>query len=341
MTQAQQPEALRIADNLNENADLDAAEGGNPAVCKLERDAAVLLQTQHYRILELEGSVTHLDNVYSAAMRKVVELEQGKCLLQIAEPAAPQAVQPVAPQLKANCYSDDNGDYWRDCPDDCDFVEGLKVGDTYELQASIRAWSETFRVTKAPDETSDDYEVELVSSDAPAHPAEGVPTSSDLRERLARLEAGCNAHTTPTVYEAIADSKAALDELDEARQRVGISLAATQPAAQAVPVLYVSKGQLDNHRDPDGVDTDGAGRYLPARKTPKGNFTAPLYERPAPAAQGLEAKDAARYRFIKKHSLILSGGTREFGWPISPFGVECDRYIDKELAAQAKQGGAT
>ncbi|MEG1203558.1 MAG: hypothetical protein RSD82_15460, partial [Comamonas sp.] len=56
--------------------------------------------------------------------------------------AAPQAVQPVAPQLKANCYSDDNGDYWRDCPDDCDFVEGLKVGDTYELQASIRAWSE-------------------------------------------------------------------------------------------------------------------------------------------------------------------------------------------------------
>lgn len=92
--------------------------------------------------------------------------------------AAPQAVQPVAPQLKANCYSDDNGDYWRDCPDDCDFVEGLKVGDTYELQASIRAWSETFRVTKAPDETSDDYEVELVSSDAPAHPAEGVPAQA-------------------------------------------------------------------------------------------------------------------------------------------------------------------
>ena len=134
MTQAQQPEALRIADNLNENADLDAAEGGNPAVCKLERDAAVLLQTQHYRILELEGSVTHLDNVYSAAMRKVVELEQGKCLHQIAEPAttesvlidgtayvvhaevaaellrlhielqtAPQAVQPAVPVLFVSC----------------------------------------------------------------------------------------------------------------------------------------------------------------------------------------------------------------------------------------------
>jgi uncharacterized Ntn-hydrolase superfamily protein len=79
----------------------------------------------------------------------------------------PAAAQQAVQVIKANCYSDDNGDYWRDCPDDCDFVDGLKVGDTYELQASIRAWSETFRVTKAPDETSDDYEVELVSTDAP------------------------------------------------------------------------------------------------------------------------------------------------------------------------------
>lgn len=87
---------------------------------------------------------------------------------------APQAVEPV----KANCYSDDNGDYWRDRPDDCDLVEGLKVGDTYELQASIRAWSETFRVTKAPDEESDDYEVELVSSDTPTFSA---PQAQDVQ----------------------------------------------------------------------------------------------------------------------------------------------------------------
>lgn len=84
------------------------------------------------------------------------------------------AVQQGVQQIKANCYSNDDGDYWRDCPDDCDFVEGLKVGDTFELQASVRSWSETFRVTRAPDETSDDYEVELVSSDAPlaTHPTQ-------------------------------------------------------------------------------------------------------------------------------------------------------------------------
>lgn len=40
-------EARRLANALIDNADLDAAEGGNPVVCKLERDAAALLRTQH------------------------------------------------------------------------------------------------------------------------------------------------------------------------------------------------------------------------------------------------------------------------------------------------------
>lgn len=40
----QQPNALRLADALIENADLDSAEGGNPAVCKLEWDAAAELR---------------------------------------------------------------------------------------------------------------------------------------------------------------------------------------------------------------------------------------------------------------------------------------------------------
>jgi hypothetical protein len=108
-----------------------------------------LLAAQAARIAELESQLEAIGAGGVEPLRKPA--------------AAPQAVQVI----KANCYSDDNGDYWRDCPDDCDFVDGLKVGDTYELQASIRAWSETFRVTKAPDETSDDYEVELVSTDAP------------------------------------------------------------------------------------------------------------------------------------------------------------------------------
>lgn len=56
--------------------------------------------------------------------------------------------------------------------------------------------------------------------------------------------------------------------------------------------------------------------------------------------------DAERYHFIKRHRLILSGGTEKFGWPIAPFGDECDRYIAQELAAErapqvaAKNGGA-
>lgn len=69
----------------------------------------------------------------------------------------------------------------------------------------------------------------------------------------------------------------------------------------------------------------------------------------APAAPAVDAgtlRDAEHYRFIKRHRLILSGGTDTFGWPIAPFGDECDRYIAKELAAeraaaaQVKEGGA-
>ena len=70
----------------------------------------------------------------------------------------------------ANCYSDDDGDTWRDCPDDCEFVEGRALGEEFELQASIRSWAEVFRVTKVPDETSDDYEVEPVSIRTTAAP---------------------------------------------------------------------------------------------------------------------------------------------------------------------------
>lgn len=46
----EKPYPLELADALDANADLDAAEGGNPTVCKLERDAAALLRTQHAAI---------------------------------------------------------------------------------------------------------------------------------------------------------------------------------------------------------------------------------------------------------------------------------------------------
>ncbi|WP_313329806.1 hypothetical protein [Comamonas sp.] len=63
----------------------------------------------------------------------------------------------------ADCYSDDDGDTWRDLPSDIDFVQGRKLGEEFGLQASVRSWPEIFRITKVPDENDDDYEVEAVS----------------------------------------------------------------------------------------------------------------------------------------------------------------------------------
>lgn len=54
-------------------------------------------------------------------------------------------------------------------------------------------------------------------------------------------------------------------------------------AVEQAPVLYVSKGQLDNHRYPEGPESSNAGRYLPCRITPAGKFTTPLYAAPQQA----------------------------------------------------------
>src|SRR3546814_5781379 len=40
------------------------------------------------------------------------------------------------------CYSDGDGDTWFDCPDDAEFTQGRKVGDTYEVQRSEEHTSE-------------------------------------------------------------------------------------------------------------------------------------------------------------------------------------------------------
>lgn len=60
-------------------------------------------------------------------------------------------------------------------------------------------------------------------------------------------------------------------------------LQAASSAPAAVPVLYVSPGQLENNLDPESAE---GGRYLPARKTPAGKFTQPLYTLAAAPAQG-------------------------------------------------------
>ncbi|WP_120967362.1 hypothetical protein [Comamonas sp. lk] len=61
-------------------------------------------------------------------------------------------------------------------------------------------------------------------------------------------------------------------------------------AAEQAPVLYVSKEQLDHHRDPDGPDSLNAGRYLPSRITPAGKFTTPLFAVPQAQAGALDAE---------------------------------------------------
>lgn len=89
----------------------------------------------------------------------------GRLAGQIADHIDALAQQPKAAVKRptADCYSADEGDTWHDCPDDILSVHGLKVGDEYEVLASVRAWTERYRVIKAPDDTSDDYEVERVT----------------------------------------------------------------------------------------------------------------------------------------------------------------------------------
>lgn len=52
-----QDEALRLARELDENADLDASEGGNPDVCALEWAASRELRRLHARVQELEAQM--------------------------------------------------------------------------------------------------------------------------------------------------------------------------------------------------------------------------------------------------------------------------------------------
>lgn len=100
---------------------------------------------------------------------------------------------------------------------------------------------------------------------------------------------------TRRVIEALHENgdPVSVDAAEEMERLRALLAGVSAPAAQAVvqtPVLYVSKGQLDNHRDPDGPESAVAGRYLPARITPAGKFTTPLFAVPqAPAADALDA----------------------------------------------------
>ena len=80
-------------------------------------------------------------------------------------------------------------------------------------------------------------------------------------------------------------------------------------AVEQAPVLYVSKGQLDNHRDPDGPESFNAGLYLPARITPAGKFTTPLFAAPQAQADARDADDAELIKWLSDQYLAA-----DFQW---------------------------
>lgn len=77
------------------------------------------------------------------------------------------------------------------------------------------------------------------------------------------------------VHEAMAEFDKSLPHSHA--QAIADAILRLTPARQSQPVAYVSPGQLAAHTDAEGE----AGRYLPVRKTPVGNFVQPLYAAPA------------------------------------------------------------
>lgn len=77
-------------------------------------------------------------------------------------PEAAQMIEVTLEALEPDAYSNCEGDYWTEHPADIDFVDGLSVGDEYELTVALNAWEEAYRVVKIPDDDSDDYEVERI-----------------------------------------------------------------------------------------------------------------------------------------------------------------------------------
>lgn len=115
--------------------------------------------------------------------------------------------------------------------------------------------------------------------DAQAAPA-AVAVPNTCRDTF-RFGGRCEKHICPKPCQQCA----ALAANPEATED---SSAGDLAEVRAEPVIYVSRGQLENHTDPE---SDG-GRYLPARRTPLGLLNYPLYT--APQAQPADALDASR-----------------------------------------------
>ncbi len=104
--------------------------------------------------------------------------------------------------------------------------------------------------------------------------------------------------------------------------RLHIELQTAPQAVQpAVPVLFVSREQLESHTDHLASE---AGRYLPARKTAVGKFTMPLYAHPAEEVPAPEMNEDGYLPcpFCGSHRVSLSTGQTGDGTPWHY--VECE-----------------
>ena len=226
----------------------------------------------------------------------------------IAPQAAPAAV--AVPDERAAFEREliDNHHY---VPSDFSFKDGFYNGDDDYIQFGWDVWQARAALAATPAAAPDMVSVKKVDANnycrilaALRMEEEGDPVAEVQNLLAAAAEpavlpepVGWRHSRTLTLHETeqevqLADGDSHAQTLFTEQQVRALLAGVSAPAAVAVeqaPVLYVSKGQLSNHRDPDGPDSANAGRYLPARITPAGNFTMPLFA--APQAQA-GARDA-------------------------------------------------
>ncbi|SFE88039.1 hypothetical protein [Paracidovorax wautersii] len=123
-----------------------------------------------------------------------------------------------------------------------------------------------------------------------AAPAFGRWINADDVDRLARaLDVAFNGEAGAALQARLCDVVSQIErEANDADRPLLDVLRAARTGAHAAPAIWVSPGQLANHADPD----DTSGSYLPARRTPIGKFTQPLYTE-ASATRPSKPHDAA------------------------------------------------
>jgi hypothetical protein len=126
----------------------------------------------------------------------------------------------------------------------------------------------------------------------------GVKTDEEIDQQVAQQKLGIDSETKimkllgfiDDLIESDPDKAERFIESVLAKNALQKRLAAkksnvVQPApVQGEPVLFVSEGQLAAHTDAH-PDHGAAGNYIPARKTPAGNFTTALYIHPQQASE--------------------------------------------------------